>query len=197
MEMAKKSPPGGRKRARGTGCRKRTWWRSQARATQPIRLDECVIGSVDAARRVDALGEFLPGFLLVGRQRILAPIAGPLVPRHRLAGEPVFREFGREGVHDRRVAIGCCSITPKQFTCHEKSHPRKNDRLLVLPLATGTRARHLLSPVFGTRRRFVAFHRQLMCQLCYGIEYNELCMSLSGDSFRRGSRKQPKTMTME
>ena len=75
--------------------------RSHARATRQIRLDECVIESVNAARRVDALGEFLPGFLLGRRQRILTSTAGAFVDRHRLAGKPVFREFGREGVHDR------------------------------------------------------------------------------------------------
>jgi hypothetical protein len=58
--------------------------------------------------------------------------------------------------------------------------------LPVLPRATGTRAWHLLSPGFGKRRPFVAFCRQLMCQLCHAIEFNELCMSFLDDNPRRG-----------
>ena len=61
---------------------------------------------IHATRRGDALGEFLPRFLLGRRQRILARTTPVLLHGRNLRGEPVLREFGGEGVHDRCV-VGC------------------------------------------------------------------------------------------
>ena len=61
---------------------------------QRMRKRNEVGGSVDAARGADALCEFLPGFLLGGRQRIVVPASRLIVRVRRLASLPVVREFG-------------------------------------------------------------------------------------------------------
>ena len=57
--------------------------------------------SVNAARGADALDEFLQGFLLGRRQRVIALDTDVFAGRRTLAGKPVLREFGRECIHDR------------------------------------------------------------------------------------------------
>ena len=76
------------------------------------RLGNYVDGvSVDVARRVDTLGEFLPGFLLGRRQRVVTHAAHAIVRGLRLTGEPVLREFGRESVHDVYVVVSVIPLT--------------------------------------------------------------------------------------
>jgi len=43
---------------------------------------------------LDTLGEFLPGFLLRGRQRFVGRASHRLIRRRRLARTPVLDEFG-------------------------------------------------------------------------------------------------------
>ena len=85
------------------------------------RLGNNVDGeSVNVARRVYTLGEFLPSFLLGRRQRVVTRAAHAIARGRRLTGEPVLREFGRESVHDLFVVMSVVPLTSKQFVCQKR-----------------------------------------------------------------------------